>query len=318
MVRCEDVNCKYVYCVTCKEKVGSELGAAAFEGGCPRCLGLCCCFDKSYNCSRKYHCYKKCPVTFGKREIPKKRKLMTADEESASAYPPPKSLILPASASAESTPATVVNEPTASSPTGVAAISPGFSSVVSYGSDLGYTPPYSGLKVNLATPVVGFSVMEDDHYTLAMPASSRQNQRVEGVNQLLMVADALQVKEEEELCTPDLLAQGSSNFSPIPQESISSSHDMVFTPASGSLLSSTSDAFQEYPFQSPEAKKAGGSSMFGHSFAGVQGEAGKATATSDLSPLEMELTWTSDNDDLQSKDDTVFIPSSLSVKRENN
>ena len=84
--RCSSpVGCMYLYCNNCRKKVIEELSPSAFENGCPRCKGLCCCFDKSLECTKKNHCYKKCPTTFGRRELPKKRKQTE----------PPRSLQLP-------------------------------------------------------------------------------------------------------------------------------------------------------------------------------------------------------------------------------
>ena len=63
--------CVFLYCASCKRKLTEEFGEAAFRDGCPRCKGICCCFNKSLECPHQNHCYKKCPTTFGKREMPK-------------------------------------------------------------------------------------------------------------------------------------------------------------------------------------------------------------------------------------------------------
>ena len=47
-----------------------EHGEITFQEGCPVCKELCCCgVNRSINCIRKFHCYKKCPAMkkLGKR-----------------------------------------------------------------------------------------------------------------------------------------------------------------------------------------------------------------------------------------------------------
>jgi hypothetical protein len=65
-VRKEKVLCKrciHCYCVRCHERMSSFYGPDAFKGGCPMCKRLCCCGEnRSINCSRDVHCYKKCPA----------------------------------------------------------------------------------------------------------------------------------------------------------------------------------------------------------------------------------------------------------------
>ena len=40
-----------------------EHGEKTFKDGCPVCNELCCCgVNRSVNCVRKFHCYKKCPA----------------------------------------------------------------------------------------------------------------------------------------------------------------------------------------------------------------------------------------------------------------
>ena len=41
----------------------SEHGVDAFIDGCPVCLELCCCVNKTVYCNRKNHCYRKCPAS---------------------------------------------------------------------------------------------------------------------------------------------------------------------------------------------------------------------------------------------------------------
>ena len=45
-----------------KEDYGSDV----FVSGCPVCLDLCCCSNKSAACDRKNHCYRKCPASKNK------------------------------------------------------------------------------------------------------------------------------------------------------------------------------------------------------------------------------------------------------------
>ena len=40
-----------------------EHGQNAFDDGCPVCKELCCCTNKTINCDRKNHCYRKCPAS---------------------------------------------------------------------------------------------------------------------------------------------------------------------------------------------------------------------------------------------------------------
>lgn len=40
-----------------------EFGADLFQRGCPVCLELCCCSNKSLSCTRSHHCYRKCPAS---------------------------------------------------------------------------------------------------------------------------------------------------------------------------------------------------------------------------------------------------------------
>lgn len=62
VLRCQV--CPYIYCRPCTSKMIEEHGLDIFQGGCPVCKDRCCCgINKSNNCKRKYHCYKKCPIT---------------------------------------------------------------------------------------------------------------------------------------------------------------------------------------------------------------------------------------------------------------
>ena len=40
-----------------------EHGQNVFDDGCPVCKELCCCANKTINCDRKNHCYRKCPAS---------------------------------------------------------------------------------------------------------------------------------------------------------------------------------------------------------------------------------------------------------------
>lgn len=55
--------CPQLYCKNCAEKMRIEHGHQIFADGCPVCLKLCCCADKSVYCQRSHHCYRKCPVS---------------------------------------------------------------------------------------------------------------------------------------------------------------------------------------------------------------------------------------------------------------
>ena len=55
--------CPHVFCQKCGEKMIEEHGEKTFKDGCPVCNELCCCgVNRSINCVRKFHCYKKCPA----------------------------------------------------------------------------------------------------------------------------------------------------------------------------------------------------------------------------------------------------------------
>eukprot|EP01040_Poterioochromonas_malhamensis_P011474 gene11475-12509_t len=49
--------------VVSRDKLRLEYGPEVFSNGCPVCKDLCCCSNKSVNCTRKFHCYRKCPAT---------------------------------------------------------------------------------------------------------------------------------------------------------------------------------------------------------------------------------------------------------------
>mmetsp|Transcript_1265 Transcript_1265/g.1412 ORF Transcript_1265/g.1412 Transcript_1265/m.1412 type:complete len:142 (+) Transcript_1265:379-804(+) len=45
-------------------KMKTQHGKTSFSSAsCPVCAAMCCCSNKSKNCSNKHHCYRKCPVS---------------------------------------------------------------------------------------------------------------------------------------------------------------------------------------------------------------------------------------------------------------
>ena len=50
----------------CADKMKEDYGPDVFVSGCPVCLDLCCCSNKSAACDRKNHCYRKCPASKSK------------------------------------------------------------------------------------------------------------------------------------------------------------------------------------------------------------------------------------------------------------
>ena len=62
MLKCD--RCPQVFCQKCVEKMIEEHGDKTFEDGCPVCNELCCCgVNRSVNCVRKFHCYRRCLAT---------------------------------------------------------------------------------------------------------------------------------------------------------------------------------------------------------------------------------------------------------------
>lgn len=56
--------CPHIFCAKCAEKMREEHGSQIFQQGCPVCKEVCCCGkNRSRHCTRKFHCYKKCPST---------------------------------------------------------------------------------------------------------------------------------------------------------------------------------------------------------------------------------------------------------------
>jgi hypothetical protein len=79
---CSRANCPHTFCGRCTDKLKVEYGNEVFLGGCPVCKDLCCCSNKTVNCSRKYHCYRKCPATKSGKLVnsPKESTDCTTDE----------------------------------------------------------------------------------------------------------------------------------------------------------------------------------------------------------------------------------------------
>ena len=60
-----------VFCLKCGEKMYEEHGPKVFDQGCVVCKEICCCgINRNDDCTRKFHCYKKCPAM---KKIQKKR-----------------------------------------------------------------------------------------------------------------------------------------------------------------------------------------------------------------------------------------------------
>ncbi|CAI5717141.1 unnamed protein product [Hyaloperonospora brassicae] len=56
--------CPHIFCARCADKMHEEHGDRVFENGCPVCKELCCCGkNRTMDCLRMFHCYKKCPST---------------------------------------------------------------------------------------------------------------------------------------------------------------------------------------------------------------------------------------------------------------
>ena len=55
--------CPQVFCHTCYHKIKFHEGPNIFTGGCVVCKHACCCVNKTKECNRTTHCYKKCPLS---------------------------------------------------------------------------------------------------------------------------------------------------------------------------------------------------------------------------------------------------------------
>ena len=62
-ISCIHPSCPHIFCGRCADRMQEEHGSTIFEKGCPVCLELCCCSNKSLLCTRVNHCYRKCPAS---------------------------------------------------------------------------------------------------------------------------------------------------------------------------------------------------------------------------------------------------------------
>ena len=70
---CVRPSCPHIFCGRCADKMREEHGRDIFLEGCPVCLDLCCCSNKTVFCNRTNHCYRKCPATKNTRLVGGKR-----------------------------------------------------------------------------------------------------------------------------------------------------------------------------------------------------------------------------------------------------
>lgn len=68
-ILCSNRSCPHIYCSRCADKMRAEYGTDAFKEGCPVCKELCCCSNKTVNCCRVNHCYRKCPSTKANQKL---------------------------------------------------------------------------------------------------------------------------------------------------------------------------------------------------------------------------------------------------------
>eukprot|EP00597_Dinobryon_sp_UTEXLB2267_P013645 CAMPEP_0170124248 /NCGR_PEP_ID=MMETSP0020_2-20130122/18099_1 /TAXON_ID=98059 /ORGANISM="Dinobryon sp., Strain UTEXLB2267" /LENGTH=257 /DNA_ID=CAMNT_0010356215 /DNA_START=1 /DNA_END=774 /DNA_ORIENTATION=+ len=72
--RCGNSACTHVFCGACVNKMVELNGDTFTEDSCPVCSKQCCCgnqtADNEHQCSRAYHCYRKCLIS---RTLLKKR-----------------------------------------------------------------------------------------------------------------------------------------------------------------------------------------------------------------------------------------------------
>ena len=77
--------CPQVFCRNCTKKMIAMYGKTIFSSeSCPVCSLTCCCAQKSFKCAKKYHCYRKCPVS--RADVP--RNPQAALARTAAAEPP--------------------------------------------------------------------------------------------------------------------------------------------------------------------------------------------------------------------------------------
>ena len=62
-------SCPHIICKNCVLKMTAMYDHNGFNAtSCPVCAFLCCCNSKSAQCTNKYHCYRKCPVSRSNRK----------------------------------------------------------------------------------------------------------------------------------------------------------------------------------------------------------------------------------------------------------
>ena len=62
-MHCVNRNCPQIFCRKCSTRLIEIYGTAIFQKGCPVCMQVCCCSNKSRACNRPFHCYRKCPAS---------------------------------------------------------------------------------------------------------------------------------------------------------------------------------------------------------------------------------------------------------------
>ena len=83
--------CPQIFCRNCTKKMTAMYGMTVFGSkSCPVCSLSCCCARKSSKCTKKYHCYRKCPVS--RADVP--RNPQTASTRTAAAEHPSGKLLL--------------------------------------------------------------------------------------------------------------------------------------------------------------------------------------------------------------------------------
>ncbi len=85
MQNCMKLDCPHIFCLNCVKKINALFASQnQFLDGCPVCCGLCCCANRTLECAKPYHCYRKCPVSRAchVRSVPAKKRPLPADEKS--------------------------------------------------------------------------------------------------------------------------------------------------------------------------------------------------------------------------------------------
>ena len=62
-MHCINHTCPQIFCRKCSTRLIEIYGTAIFQQGCPVCMQVCCCSNKSRLCNRPFHCYRKCPAS---------------------------------------------------------------------------------------------------------------------------------------------------------------------------------------------------------------------------------------------------------------